>query len=85
MNSVGFVQPSGYNRAFNGDLSISGGGNQNNVENGIEFCSETIESQAQGHSKWKINKKPKLRKKSNDGHSATDASNCNLSNGNDSR
>lgn len=78
MNSVQIAPPLEYNRCYGGDgagqsgILTTFGAAKNAIDcrinddydEEIDLCSEIVDSQSQGHSKWKIYKKPKLRKKS---------------------
>lgn len=93
MSSVHIVQPTAYNGTFSssgssGENSIGGTASKNNIiADQIDFRSEiTLDSQSQGQSKWKIYKKPKLRrKKSIENDSLQKDENHNLDNGTNNR
>lgn len=81
MNSVGLVQPSGYNRSFVGETSIDSG---KTIGDPINLCGDSVvDAQSQGHSKWKIYKKPKLRKKSVDDRLTDQIRSTNVADGHD--
>lgn len=48
----------------------------------IDLCNEIVDSETQGQSKWRIYKKPKLRKKPNGGDSVKQDDSANSTNAN---
>lgn len=92
MSSVHIEQPTDYNSTFSsssrsGEISIGDTASSSSIGDQIDFSNEVaLDTHSQGQSKWKIYKKPKLRrKKSIENDSVQKDVNCNSDNGYNNR